>query len=255
MSNRIQKLFAEQKVFAGYITVGDGGLDQSVAVARALMKGGVNLLELGVPFSDPVADGPVIQRAAERALKNNTSLFDVLSVAEKLREASQVPLVLFGYFNPLLHADPVLWLPKAKQAGVDGILVVDLPYEEGRKFYQQCLAHNIMPISIVTPATTEARLKKITRHAKGFLYYATRKGTTGVRSGLPAQFAQKIAAIKAMTTLPVLAGFGVACATDAKEILQHADGFVVGSFFIKALEEGASLEKLTALASALNPTR
>jgi tryptophan synthase alpha chain len=242
MNKRIQTLFKNKKVFAGYLTVGDG---DSVAIAKALLQGGVNLLELGVPFSDPIADGPVIQRAVERALKNNTSLHDVLDVAKKIREASDVPLVLFSYFNPLLQADPSRWLPVAKNAGIDGVLVVDLPYEEAQPFYEQCALHDISPISILTPATTGARLKKITHHAKGFLYYVNHKGTTGVRQKVPEEFAQKIAAIKAVTEIPVLAGFGVASRADATEILQHADGFVVGSFFMKALEDGASLDELS----------
>ncbi len=246
MSNRIQTLFKNKKVFAGYLTVGDG---DSVAIAKALLQGGVNLLELGVPFSDPIADGPVIQRAAERALKNHTALDDVLAVAQKIRAAfKDVPLVLFSYFNPLLHADPSLWLPKAQKAGIDGVLVVDLPYEEAQLFYKQCLLHDISPISIVTPATTGARLKKITHSAKGFLYYVNHKGTTGVRQKVPEEFSEKIAAIKAVTDVPILAGFGVATRADAQKILQHADGFVVGSFFMKALEDGVSLDVLSKMA-------
>lgn len=252
MKDRIKTAFKKNKVFAGYITIGDGGLEHSLAAAKALIQGGVNMLELGVPFSDPVADGPVIQRASQRALKNNTSLFDVLEVAKKLRKFSaETPLILFSYFNPLLHAHPLTWLPKAKEAGIDGVLVVDLPYEEGKQFYQACLLHEIMPIPIITPATPEARLKMITRHAKGFLYYANRKGTTGVRSGLPIDFSKNIKAIKAVTSLPVLAGFGVASAQDAKEILRHADGFVVGSFFVKALEDEVDLQILTQMAREL----
>jgi tryptophan synthase alpha chain len=251
MKNRIQTAFEKNKIFAGYITVGDG---DSLAIANTLIDAGVNLLELGVPFSDPIADGPVIQRAAERALKKNTSLFDVLALAKELRKTSDIPLVLFSYFNPLLHAHPATWLPIAKQAGIDGVLVVDLPYEEGQLFYQQCLAHDILPITIITPATTSARLKKITRHAKGFLYYASQKGTTGMRSGVATEFAEKIAAIKAVSSLPILAGFGIATRADAQEMLQHAEGFVVGSFFMKALEEGASLEALQHMAHSFIST-
>jgi tryptophan synthase alpha chain len=245
MNHRIQTAFQKNKIFAGYLTVGDGN---SVAIANALIEGGVNLLELGVPFSDPIADGPVIQRAAERALKNNTTLLAVIAVAQHIRKTSEIPLVLFSYFNPLLHANPSHWLPLAKHAGIDGILVVDLPDEEGHAFYQQCLTHDILPISVVTPATSPARLKKITRHAKGFLYYASRKGTTGIRAGLPDDFQENIAMIKSISALPVLAGFGIANKTDAQKILQYADGFVVGSFFMKAVEEGVSLKELTQLA-------
>jgi len=252
MNNNIKKAFKKEKVFAGYITVGDGGLEKTLAAAKALIAGGVNLLELGVPFSDPIADGPVIQRAAERALKNHTTLFDVIQLAAELRKTTQIPLVLFSYFNPLLHANPDLWLPKAREAGIDAVLVVDLPFEEGHAFYKNCLTHDVLPIPVITPATTPERLKVISRYAKGFLYYAMRKGTTGVRAGLPEGFAAKLAEIKSVTHLPILAGFGISTPLDAKEVLREADGFVVGSLFVKTLEEGKTMEELKQLARSFS---
>lgn len=252
MTSRIKKLFATQKAYVGYLTVGDGGMQRSLEIARALIAGGVNLLELGVPFSDPVADGPVIQRAAQRALKTNTNLFDVLKLAATLRqEFPTVPLVLFSYFNPMLAAKPEQWLPQAKQNGIDAVLAVDLPFEEGKTFYDLCAANDIAPILLIAPTTSEQRLKMLARHGKGFLYYACRKGITGVRSGLPEDFAQMMTLIKSHAKLPVVVGFGISEATVVKEILQSADGFVVASLFVKALEDGVTMPALTQLTRSL----
>ncbi len=249
MTQRIQNLFAHSKAFVGYFVVGDGGLDYSFSVAKALLDGGVNLLELGVPFSDPVADGPVIQRAAERALQAKTRLADVIQLAAKIRAYADIPLILFSYFNPLLAHNPQQWLPRAKQAGLDGILVVDLPWEEGKAFYQQCKQHEITPIAVVTSATSEQRFMKIVRHANGFLYYACQKGTTGVRAELPPGIAEKLAMFKQHTRLPIVVGFGIGKPESAQEILNYAaDGFVVGSLFVKAMEQGVPPQEISQLA-------
>lgn len=249
--NRIEQAVANQKVFVGYIVVGDGGIERSFSMAQALIAGGVNLLELGMPFSDPMADGPVIQRAAQRSLQMNTTLADVLELAKKIRNHTEIPIILFSYFNPLLAKDPRKWLPQAKRAGIDGILVVDLPWEEGKKFYQQCHAHEIFPISVITPVTSEQRLQKIIHHSKGFLYYACQKGTTGIRAELPEGFAEQLKMVKRHTVLPIVAGFGIGSASTAKEVLKYADGFVVGSLFVQANEEGKNLEEIKQLAAAL----
>jgi len=252
MTTRIKKLFATQKAYVGFLTVGDGGIQHSLEVARALIAGGVNLLELGVPFSDPVADGPVIQRAGQRSLKDGTTLFDALYLAEALRkEFPDLPLVLFSYYNPMLAAKPEQWLPRAKQIGIDAVLAVDLPFEEGKLFYNLCADNDIAPILLIAPTTSEQRLKMLARHAKGFLYYACRKGITGVRSGLPEDFVRMMTMIKSNTKLPVVVGFGISEATVVKEILCNADGFVVASLFVKALEDGISLPELTQLARSL----
>ncbi len=248
---RIKNLFAASKAFIGYLTVGDGGLQRSLAVAHALIAGGVNMLELGVPFSDPIADGPVIQRAAQRALTHHTTLHDVLNLAADIRQEFSGPIILFSYFNPLLRLNPSLWLSQAKACGIDGVLVVDLPYEEAHEFYCQCLEHDLLPISVITPATEGRRLQNILQQAQGFLYYACRTGTTGIKTALPDDFYQKMLAIKTQTSLPVVAGFGIANSQDAKKVLQHADGFVVGSLFMQALESGVNFSTLTQLARSL----
>jgi len=246
---RLQQLFADKKAYVGYLTVGDGGMARSLEIARALIAGGVNMLELGVPFSDPVADGPVIQRAAQRAVANNTTVNDVLELARVLRQESAIPLVLFSYYNPLLATSS--WIEKAKIVGLDAVLVVDLPYEEARVFNATCRQQGIVSIAIITPATTEQRLKMLVKQAQGFLYYACRTGTTGIKNSLPPDLSKQLTMIKQHTDLPVVVGFGVSDSTMVKAINQQADGVVVGSYFMKALEEGAAPVELTQLARRL----
>ncbi len=252
MNSNIENLFKTQKAYVGYLTVGDGGVESSFNVAKALISGGVNILELGMPFSDPVADGPVIQRAATRALQAHITLADVLQLAKRLRaEFPSIPLILFSYFNPLLVTDPRRWLPEAKAAGIDGILVVDLPFEEGGEFYDLCAEYDLAPISIITPATSVTRLQMIAQKARGFLYYACRKGTTGIQAELPDDFIAKMTVIKQYSPLPVVAGFGISNAATVKTVLQYADGFVVGSLFVQAVEEQKSTQEITQLARSL----
>ena len=250
---RIKNCFAQGKVFCAYLTAGDGGKEQTFKAAMALIKGGVNMLEIGLPFSDPIADGPVIQRAANRALRSDTTLQDVLWIATKIREQSDIPLILYSYLNPLLKTLTPAFIETIKQAGIDGILMVDCPLEESAQLHAQYIDQQLAPIYIITPATSVARIRRISQQAAGFIYYACRKGTTGVRAGLPSDFAEKMQIINANVTLPVLVGFGIAEQCVAQEVLKHAAGVVVGSFFVKALEDGASVEELTQYALTINP--
>ncbi len=251
--NRIEKLFATKSAFVGYLTAGDGGIERTLQAALALIAGGVNLLEIGIPFSDPVADGPVIQRAMQRALSSGTSLQDILWLVKQIRQHSDVPLVLFSYFNPILAALKNNFLQQAKAAGVDGVLIVDLPFELGQEYFAQCAAEKIAPILVISPTTNAARIRKIAQKSRGFLYYACRKGTTGMREGLPEDFAEKLTQIKSCVKLPVVVGFGLSDKKTTAAVLDHADGFVVGSFFVKAMEEGADADALTKLAASINP--
>lgn len=250
---RIQEHFSKGKLFIAYLTAGDGGIQRTLDAALALIEGGVNMLEIGVPFSDPIADGPVIQRAANRALKNGTTLNDILFLAKEIRKKSSIPLILFSYLNPILSAMAGTFFEDAKNAGIDGILIVDCPLEESQIFREKCLAQEIAPIYVIAPSTTPARIQKINEQAKGFLYYACRKGTTGVRSSLPEDFAEKIQLIKKNVTLPVVTGFGIANRETAAKVLQTADGVVVGSYFVEALERGISPSELKHLAETMNP--
>lgn len=247
--NRIEKAFNQSKVFAAYITAGDGTVEYQLSMIRALLAGGVNLLEVGVPFSDPIADGLVIQRAMHRALQAHTTVSDVLKLIALIRQESPVPIVLFTYYNPIL-AQKDDFYARAKTAGVDGILVVDLPFFERSDYLVQCNKHAILPIAVIAPTTEPKRLIDLAHQGKGFLYYACRKGTTGVRAGLPDDIDVKIAAIKAVSSLPILVGFGIADRASAQAALKVADGFVVGSHFIKLMEEGVEQEALQRLASS-----
>lgn len=272
MSNRIDKLFLSQKAFVGYLTVGDGGLEKTYESAKALIAGGVNLLELGVPFSDPIADGKVIQRASSRALHAETTLLDVLSVAKQLRQETDIPIILFTYFNPLfqyfnrLTAIPteiarggVTVVPQAEydftliyESGIDGILVIDLPVEESMIYRKHCLLANLAPIYVITKASSDERIRTISSKGKGFLYYACRLGTTGIKEDIPSDLYLQMQRIKKLTHLPIVVGFGISTPRQSAKISKVADGFVVGSFFVDAISKGISSLDLMQLARKLN---
>jgi len=233
--------------FIAYLTIGDGGLDYCLESALALESGGVDLLEIGIPFSDPVADGPTIQRAMQRALDNGTKLADTITFIERLRRHSQIPLVLFTYYNPVFQAGEK-FLQEAKTAGANGILILDQPCEEASQTVLE-------QVFIVSPSTTDERLPKIAAKSQGFLYYVCQKGVTGVRHELPTFVASDLKKIKTIAHTPVVAGFGISERSMAQEVLRHADGFVVGSYFVKEMENKASPEKLSQLAKAIDPRR
>ena len=249
----LYKIFENGPAYVAYLTAGDGGLNRTLEAMCALCDGGVNIIELGVPFSDPTADGPVIQQASSRALSAGTTIFDVLELAKQFKQKRSIPIVLFSYYNPVLSAMEHDFFVKAKEAGIDGILIVDLPIEESESYREQCLQVGIAPIFILTPASSEERIKMITEKAEGFIYYACRKGTTGIRSDLPADFNQKISTIKKMTTKPIVVGFGISNSQQAKEVLSYVQGFVVGSYFVKASAEGKSVDELKVLAKNIHP--
>ncbi len=252
-TQRIQDHFHAQKAFVAYLTAGDGGIQRTLDAALALIAGGVNMLEIGVPFSDPIADGPVIQRAATRALMAKTTLKDVLWLAQQIRQYSTIPLILFSYLNPILAAMKGAFFQEAQDAGIDGALLVDCPLEESVHFHEQCNNHHLAPIYVITPTTSTRRIQDIDAQGNGFLYYACRKGTTGIKSDLPSDFADNMQRIKSVAHLPIVAGFGISTPQSAAAVCQHADGVVIGSLFVKALEEGMTLQALTALAQRLNP--
>jgi tryptophan synthase alpha chain len=252
--NRIEKTFKQGPVFAAYITAGDGSLENQIAYIEALIAGGVNLLEIGVPFSDPIADGVVIQRAMQRALASGTTIFDVLNLIKLLRSKTDIPIILFTYYNPILAMAKHHILQQAADAGVDGILVVDLPFFEAKAHLDSCEQLNLAPIAVIAPTTQAARLPNMLKRAKGFLYYACRKGTTGVKDGLPSDVGEKIAQIKQTSDLPVIVGFGIADKASAKSALAVADGFVVGSYFVQAIEDGVTPQALTQLTKNIYST-
>jgi len=253
---RIEKIFKKKQPFIAYITGGDGGIEYTLECALALIEGGVDILEIGFPFSDPVADGPVIQKAHERALAEGTNSNTIIEIAKRLRAVSAIPLVLFSYYNPLLQKG-VDFLHELKSAGFDAVLIVDLAvplnsvYPE--PFFDALEKAQLIPILLATPSTDLARLMQISKIAKGFLYYVSQKGTTGERSQLADEFSTQMVRLKANVRIPVVAGFGIADKTSALSALEYADGFVVGSALVRKMEEKILPKNLTVFARSLDP--
>ncbi len=241
----IATAFANGPAFIAYLTLGDGGLDYSLASALALVEGGVDLLEIGIPFSDPIADGPVIQKAMERSLQGGTKASDLIPFLREFRNRSPVPIVVFSYYNPIFALGDA-FLEEASAAGASGILIVDSPFE-------QMPESSLDPVLVVSTSTPQTRVKEIAKAGRGFIYYACQKGTTGMRGGLPEHSAHDIARIKLASSLPVAIGFGISNRQTAKEAITLADGFVVGSYFVDAMSRRVSPEELTKLAKQIDP--
>jgi tryptophan synthase alpha chain len=211
----------------------------------ALAAGGATLLEVGIPYSDPVADGPVIQLAMERALAAKTTVASSLEIVRQIRAKSEVAMILFSYYNPI-QSDLAQFLEQAKSAGADGVLIVDLPYEEADNYRHYCKQLSLANITVIAPSTTPTRMTKILAHDNGgFVYYACQKGTTGARSGLPADLPAQLAAIRQASQLPIAVGFGVSNSAMVNDILQLADGCVVGSYLVQKVAAGCSPQELT----------
>ncbi|MFO1435094.1 MAG: tryptophan synthase subunit alpha [Gammaproteobacteria bacterium] len=226
-----------------FITAGDPQPAATVALMHTLAAAGANIIELGVPFSDPMADGPVIQRASERALKHHVSLHDVLDMVAKFRETnSTVPVILMGYLNPVEVMGYEQFARSAAKAGVDGVLTVDLPPEEGESFTALMKSHGIDPVFLFAPTTSDARAAKICAAASGFLYYVSLKGVTGASSLNVDEVAMRINHIRKFTALPVGVGFGVKDAAAAAQLAQVADAVVVGSALVNIIENGSGDE-------------
>lgn len=249
---RIVECFKGKKPFIGYITAGDGGISRTLDGARALVKGGVDLLEVGIPFTDPIADGPVIQEAMTRSLCEGTTPDKVLDFVKTFRKESEIPIVLFSYFNPLFIGGKT-FLEKAANVGVDGILVVDLSLEEGEDYREEIKKVGLDPIFLISPSTPQERVKQIGEEASGFLYYVCRKGTTGAKEGFPKGLEEKVRMIKGSTSLPVVIGFGIASKEMAQKATEIADGCVVGSVLVEAIGQGKSPHELTELVKRIKP--
>lgn len=253
--NTIEQVFRNDKVFVGFVVGGDGGIDYCTECCLQMIEGGVDILEIGFPFSDPVADGPTIQNAAERSLENGTTSSTMLEIAKRIRAKSSVPLILFTYYNPLLKKGDG-YLKELKAAGYDAVLVVDLPAPLDQKphpYFQALKNAWLHPIFLVTPSTDEERLTQLTKIAEGFLYYACQKGTTGVRSELPKDIPFHIARIRQKTNLPIAIGFGIADKESAASVLNVADGFIVGSAFVKQMEAKVPSNSFKKFTQSIDP--
>jgi len=229
---------AGSKALIVYLTAGDPDLGTTKEIILGLDGAGVDILEIGVPFSDPTADGPIIQKASHRALKAGATLSGILEMIGEVREASEIPIVLFGYYNPILNYGNERFAKRARAAGVDGVLVVDLPPEESAELRTHTDRAGIDFISLIAPTSTDERIRTIAQNAGGFLYYISITGVTGTTRPQVADIKKDMERIRAITGLPVAVGFGISTPEQAREIAPHADGIVIGSAFVRLIEEG-----------------
>jgi len=238
IATRLAQCKAEGRpAFVAFLTAGDPSLERTVSAALELEQAGVDVLELGVPFSDPLADGPVIQRSSERALSRGVTLARVLELVREIRKASQLPLVLFSYLNPLLQRGLERVAREAAQAGVDGVLVTDLPPEEGEAWISAARAAEIDTIFLASPTSPDERLRKVAEASRGFVYAISRTGVTGERQALSDDARPLVARLRALTRVPVALGFGISTPEQVKEAAAAADAVVVGSALVRFLEE------------------
>ena len=239
---RIEKRFEQlrgerRKAFIPYITAGDPSLEITLGLVLSLDKAGADLIELGVPFSDPIADGPVIQRATDRALRNGVTLRKVLELGENIRKKSEIPLVLFSYFNPLLNHGLEKLGKDAVLAGFDGILASDLTIEESEPFVRTMRGAGLNTIFLVAPTSSEERMKKIAETSDGFLYAVSRTGVTGERQELAADLKEFLRTLRLYTKSPIAVGFGISRPEHVLAVWQEAEGAIVGSSIVKKVEE------------------
>ncbi|HEX8149276.1 MAG TPA: tryptophan synthase subunit alpha [Pyrinomonadaceae bacterium] len=241
---------AGRRGFIPYITVGDPDLDTSRALVVELARAGATLVELGVPFSDPVADGPTIQRAAERALRHGVGLVDVLRILGEARRETDVPVILFSYFNPLLQFGVERLAAECVRAGIDGILATDLVPEESADFNEVLSRHGLDQIFLVAPTTSDARLRMIAERASGFVYAVSRAGVTGARDEMSSEAERLVGRVRGLTDLPVAVGFGISTAAQVSDVWAYADAAVVGSALVSEIEKHAGSHDLVARVGA-----
>lgn len=250
--NRITAKFEElkkqgKKALIGYLTAGDPDIKTSEAYMRAALLNGVDILEIGVPFSDPTADGPTIQTAGQRALKSGTDLKQILRLAGNLRRAFDNPLILFSYANPLFAYGYDKICRDAARSGIDGFLIVDLPFEAAEEIRRPMRAEGLIFIQLIAPTTSPQRALKLLNAADGFVYYIMVKGVTGKRATLSSEIDAHLAELRAITRIPIAVGFGISTAAQARAASKNADAVVVGS----ALVEAARAKKLKAFVREL----
>jgi tryptophan synthase alpha chain len=253
--SRIAETFARlrqggRRAFIPFITAGDPDLETTRALVVELARSGASLVELGVPFSDPVADGPTIQRAAERALRHGVGLDDVLRILTEARRETDVPVILFSYFNPLLQFGVERLAGECVRAGVDGILATDLVPEESADCNAVLARHNLDQIFLVAPTTSDARLRMIAGRASGFVYAVSRAGVTGARDAMSSEAERLVGRVRGVTDLPVAVGFGISTAAQVADVWAYADAAVVGSALVSEIEKHAGVPDLVARVGA-----
>lgn len=235
--------FHHRPALVAYVTCGDPDLATTREIVLAAIDAGADIIELGVPFSDPVADGPVIQRASERALRNGVSLAQVLKLAAEIREQSQsAGLIVFSYLNPIVRMGMSKFCKVARAAGLDGALVTDLPVEEAAQYLQEMRKHNLAAIFLAAPTSPDARLKEIARASGGFVYAVSRTGVTGARKQMTDDARQLVKRLRKVTKLPVAVGFGISTPGQFEAVGQFADGVVIGSAIVEIIERNRGKE-------------
>jgi tryptophan synthase alpha chain len=243
---RIGQLFQrlereKRKALVAYLTAGDPHPDRTPALIEALVRGGSDLIELGVPFSDPIADGPVIQAGGERALKAGTTLKRVLEIAAEVRKRSEVPLLLFTYLNPVMRFGLERLAAEAAAAGIDGCLLIDASVEEAHEYVGAMHRHGLDTVFLAAPTSTERRLRLVAQYSTGFVYLVSRTGVTGERESLSNQVAPLVDAMRKVTDLPLVVGFGVSKPEHVAELGRQVEGVAVGSAIVRLIgEHGAS---------------
>ena len=259
--SRIQGRFealakAKRKALIPYITAGDPHPSLTVPLMRALVESGADILELGVPFSDPMADGPVIQRSGERALKHGVGLSNVLSMVKDFRKSDDAtPVVLMGYANPIEAMGTEKFAAAAKAAGIDGVIVVDYPPEECLEFSALMKRNDVDPIFLLAPTSTKKRIDEVARSGSGYLYYVSLRGVTGAANIDLSDVAAHIPQIRKATKLPIGVGFGIRDAESARRVAQTADAVVIGSRIIQEIEGGRPEEAVMRVKNFLKPIR
>jgi tryptophan synthase alpha chain len=239
--NRIDKKFRElrqekKKAFIAFITAGDPNLSTTARLALEFARVGVDILELGVPFSDPLADGPTIQAASQRALKNRVNLNDVFKLVRELRKKTEIPIALLTYSNIIYRFGFADFVKQAGACGIDGVIIPDLPVEEADELVKPAKKADFSTIFLAAPTSDAQRLKKICAKSSGFVYYVSLTGTTGARASLPGHLAADVRRLKKITSKPVCVGFGISQPKQVKEVARVADGVIVGSAIVKAME-------------------
>lgn len=259
MINRIDQKFTGlraggKRALIAYISAGDPHLQATRDLAWALEEAGVDVLELGVPFSDPLADGVVNQLAAARALAAGTTVAGVLDCVRAIRAKSQLPIVLYTYLNPIYRYGFPEFHRDAEDAGVDGLLILDLPPDEDSQNSELAQQTNLKRIRLIAPTTPDPRIAQLTRDAGGFIYYVSREGVTGERAEVASSLPERVNAIRATTALPIAVGFGISNPDHVRQVAQHADGIVVGSAIVKRIAEfGQSPDLVARLADFVRP--
>ncbi len=256
---RITRLFdrlrAEKRpALIAYITAGDPSPSATPEIVAALERGGADLIELGVPFSDPIADGPVIQRGSDRALKAGTKLSTVLAIASQIRKRSEIPLLLFTYMNPVLRYGLEALARDAVASGIDGCLLTDLSVEEAEPYIQVMRQAGLDTVFLAAPTSSQRRMELVAKYSTGFVYLVSRTGVTGERANISDSAGPLVANMRRATELPLAVGFGISTAEHARSIGAIADGVVVGSAFERVIEENAASDQLFSKVEALART-